>query len=334
MNEASTSPKARCAWRTRAATASKRAQDLQGSQARREDPRELGPDARAMGLVTSTTPRADRMHGVDGERGTAPMTDGSSLDTFRELVTSAFEAARNSGRPDWQVMAAGVLKNRILQATAREFDERAYGAGSFTRLLQLIPDLVEVDHLAQPPAVRFLAHITPGPGDSHVVGMGRLRPDLWDAVLDYSSGGVYVWDGAKAVKANADEAADKPQLPTITAAVMAAWRRDFADRNEGRGLDEWVERGLGTMALPADLRRSWNATVKSKVIGILEPWFMEQGLQLPSDASSDPAARPSATESHEAEELRRFLQRCVAVMKPSELRAMQVPASVALRAKT
>lgn len=278
--------------------------------------------------------RADRMQIVEDERARTPITDGSSLDTFRGLVTSAFEAAHESGRADWQVMTAGVLKNRILQATAREFDESTFGVGSFTRLLHLIPDLVELDDTARPPLVRLLAQMPPATGGGNVVGMGRLRPDLWDAVLDYSSGGVYIWDGARAVNVGANEAEGRLQLPTITSAVMAAWRRDFADKHQERDLDEWVERRLGTMALPADLRRSWNLTLKSKVLEILKQWFVEQGLQLPADASSDPTARPSAKDSHEAEELRRFLLRCVAVMRPSELRAMQVPVAVALRART
>lgn len=122
-------------------------------------------------------------------------------------------------------------------------------------------------------------------------------------------------------------------MPTINAEVMADWRRDFAKENPDRNLTEWVERGLGTMALPPDLQRPWNQTLKSKVVDILAPWFEQQGLSLPANASSDASARPSAKESQDAEELRRFLLRCVAVMKPGELKAMQVPASVALRAK-
>lgn len=275
----------------------------------------------------------DRMSVVDDEQAQTPSTEGSSLDTFRALVTSAFEAARESGRPDWHVMTVGVLKNRILQATAREFDERSYGAASFSRLLRQVPDLVELDDNARPPQVKLLVPVPTTPDVEGVVGSGRLRPDLWDAVLDYSSEGVYVWDGVRAVKVAADAAAGRLQLPTIEAEVMTDWRRDFAASHSGRDLDDWVERGLGTMALPSDLRRSWNLTLKSKVVEILEPWFAEHGLSLPVDISSAPSTQPPAKESQEAEDLRRFLLRCVAVMKPSELKAMQVPASVALRAK-
>lgn len=270
---------------------------------------------------------------VPDETTPPPTTDASTLDTFRALVTSAFEAARESGRSDWQVMTVGVLKNRILQATAREFDERSFGAASFSGLLRQVPDLVELDDTARPPVARLLAPSSSATPAGSVVGGGRLRPDLWDAVLDYSSGEVYVWDGLQAVKVAPGEAAGKPQMPTIKAEVMADWRRGFAKAHPDRDLAEWVERGLGTMALPPDLRRPWNLTLKSKVVDILAPWFEQQGLSLPANASSDASTRPSAKESQEAEELRRFLLRCVAVMKPGELKAMQVPASVALRAK-
>lgn len=270
---------------------------------------------------------------MDEVQAQQPIIEGASLETFRSLVTSAFEAARASGRSDWQVMTVGVLKNRILQATAREFDERSFGAASFSDLLRQVPDLVELDDAARPPVARLLAPSSSATPAGSVVGIGRLRPDLWDAVLDYSSGEVYVWDGVQATKVAPGEAAGKPQLPTIKAEVMAGWRRDFAKAHADRDLAEWVERGLGTVALPPDLRRPWNLTLKSKVVDILAPWFEQQGLSLPAIASFDASTRPSDKESQEAEELRRFLLRCVAVMKPGELKAMQVPASVALRAK-
>lgn len=231
-------------------------------------------------------------------------------------------------------MTAAVLKNRILQATSREFDERDYGATSFGNLLRQVPDLVEFDDTDRPPKARLLDTAAASPAVTSRIGSGRLRSDLWDAVLDYSSEGVYVWDGARAVSVSADEAVGKPQLPTISAAVLSGWRRDFAASHPGRDLDDWAERGLGTMALPGDLRRTWNQTLKSKVLETLEPWFDEQGMALPADVAPEAGSQPSAKDSPEAEDLRKFLLRCVAVMRPSELKAMQVPAAVALRART
>jgi len=226
-------------------------------------------------------------------------------------------------------MTAAVLKNRILQATAREFDERSYGATSFSNLLRQIPDLVELDETDSPPKARLLVPMPPASG----VGSGHLRPDLWDSVLDYSSGGVYVWNGAQAVNVRAEEATGKPQLPTISAEILTKWRRDFAAANPDWDLNDWVERGLRTMMLSADLRKTWSLTLKSKVAEILEAWFKEQGMVPPADLSSDARTQPAAKESQEAEHLRRFLLRCVAVMRPAELKAIQIPASIALRAK-
>lgn len=263
----------------------------------------------------------------------------SPLDELRALVQSAYEAARESGRTDWQVMTTAVLKNRILDATSRQFDERKYGATSITEAIRLIPDLVEIDATARPPVVRLL------PGADHDVArkyagenqqamsVGRVRPDLWDAVLDYSAPGIYVWDGSKAVRVDEAEVGDRPRLPTISPEDMAAWRQAFAAQNADRQLDDWAERGLGTLALPTDLRKPWNHVIKSNMLNILSAWFEEQGLEPPADTLASPVSRRPSPGEVDAEELRRFLSRCVAVMKPSELQAVQIPASVALRVR-
>lgn len=197
----------------------------------------------------------------------------------------------------------------------------------------MVPDLVVLDHAVHPPLVRLVGSPTTAGGLGNVSEQGRLRADLWDAVLDYSSGLTYVWDGTQAVKLGAGDNADGPCLPTISTEVMAGWRRDFAEAHPDRDLSDWVDRGLGTVALPVDLRKVWNLKLKTEVHAILVNWFAEQDIQLPNDISTNPSSRPSLGDSQEAEELRRFLLRCVAVMKPSELRAMQVPVAVALRAR-
>ena len=277
---------------------------------------------------------------VVGTDQTSPHAPGQApLDNLRALVVSAFEAAKESGRADWEVMTTAVLKNRILLATAREFDEHDYGATSFTEAIRQIPDLVELDETTRPPRARLIA-----PGDANgaeaqegdsrpAIAAGRVRNDLWDAVLDYSSAGVYVWDGSRAVRVEADEVGDRPRLPTISSEDMAAWRQAFASEHADRQLDDWAERGLGTLALPADIRGPWNQVIKSNVLGILSAWFDKQGLELPADTLASSASKRPSSDHIEAEELRRFLLRCVAVMKPSELQAVQIPASVAFRAR-
>lgn len=263
----------------------------------------------------------------------------SPLDDLRALVRSAFEAKKESGRADWQVMTTAVLKNRILDATAREFDERDYGATSITEAIRLIPDLVELDETARPPRVTLRPEVVADGPDGHAgpsqpaLSAGRVRPDLWDAVLDYSSPGVSVWDGSKAVRVEENEVGDRPRLPTISADEMTDWRRTFANQNADHQLEDWAERGLGTLALPADLRKPWNHFIKSKALNVLSDWFEKRSLELPADTLASSASKHPSSEQTDAEELRRFLLRCVAVMKPSELKAVQIPASVALRAK-
>lgn len=263
----------------------------------------------------------------------------SPLDDLRALVQSAFEAAKESGRADWQVMTTAVLKNRILDATAREFDERDYGANSIAEAIRLIPDLVELDDTARPPRVTLRPGVVANGAEDHMgqgqlaTSTGRIRPDLWNAVLDYSSPGVFVWDGSKAVGVEENEVGDRPRLPTISPADMTAWRRAFANQYADRQLDDWAERGLGTLALPPDLQKPWNYSIKANALNILSDWFEKQGLELPADALASSASKRPSSDQADAEELRRFLLRCVAVMKPSELKAVQIPASVAFRAK-
>jgi hypothetical protein len=277
---------------------------------------------------------------VVGTDQTSPQVPGEHpLDTLRALVESAFEAAKESGRADWQVMTTAVLKNRILQATAREFDERDYGAASFAEAIRMIPDLIELDETTRPPRAQLLALSAPNGTKTHegegqpAIAAGRVRTDLWDAVLDYTSSDAFVWDGSRAVRVEADEVGDRPRLPTISSEDMAAWRQAFASQHADRQLDDWAERGRGTLALPADLRKPWNQLVKSKALNTLSTWFAGQGLELPADTLAPSASKRISPDHVEAEELRRFLLRCVAVMKPSELKAIQIPASVAFRAR-
>ena len=50
----------------------------------------------------------------------------------QQLIVSAYERARSSGKLDWNKMTMAVLKNRLLDLTQGAFDETTYGATSFT----------------------------------------------------------------------------------------------------------------------------------------------------------------------------------------------------------
>src|SRR5271157_2021777 len=112
-----------------------------------------------------------------------------------DLIERAFGLARQSGKPDWWAMTIPVLKNRLLLLTNKTFKEADFGATSFRDFLNKIPDTVRVDDNS-PPGFVILRSAAPERHErsSQSAFRGeRIRPDLWRAVLDYSSGRKYVW---------------------------------------------------------------------------------------------------------------------------------------------
>ena len=97
-------------------------------------------------------------------------------------------------------MTTAVLKNRLLDLTGRAFDEAAYGATSFMDFVLRNKETLAVDHSTVPPLVELRnAASSRQPSDEavDVKAPHRIRPDLWKAALDYSSGTRYVWDVAR-----------------------------------------------------------------------------------------------------------------------------------------
>jgi len=123
------------------------------------------------------------------------MSDSPSA---RQLVQTAFDRARQSGKPDWWIMAIPVLKNRLLQMTDREFRETNYGARSFRDFIQQHADILRVEETPFPGFV-VLRSAEPEhqPGLAPRGAVLEVSPDLWRAVLDFSSGNKYVWDKSK-----------------------------------------------------------------------------------------------------------------------------------------
>ena len=62
-------------------------------------------------------------------------------------------SARQSGKPEWWVMAIPVLKNRLLQITAQAFKESDFGALTFREFLQNNANVLEIDNSFLPGAV-------------------------------------------------------------------------------------------------------------------------------------------------------------------------------------
>ncbi len=264
------------------------------------------------------------------------MSDADS--DVRDLLKDAFEAARTSGRSTWWEMTAAVLKNRLLQLTRGSFDESQFGAGRFLDLLERYDDFLEIDRSRRPPVVRLKGVAPPQEEAPRHDGRARVRPDLWNAIVDYSSGAVYVWDPAaqRAVALDPEEAlADpRPVLPTITPEDVAAWREDFLKHHRAEvgsrphaGLVAWVERGLSSGALPPALRNLWNGYQRERVVGRLAEWFGENGF----DAPSDIVVFPDAPRGKASPELRRFVVSCIERMTDDELRSLMLPVSAIFR---
>ena len=263
------------------------------------------------------------------------MMRAMAADEFKELLEKAFVSARDSGKRGWNRMTIAVLKNRLLQLTNRTFTESTFGAKSLLELLSRYSELISIDRSTRPPTVEWLdcAAVAPEP-----IRPGRVRADLWRAVLDYTSGTQFEWDMAHA-QARAVPVADPARsLPTINAAILGAWRKSFADdhaatlteADDKERVQGWVEKGLGTQHLPRRLQSAWNAYLKNQVIERLEQWFGTAKVPVPKLTAESREGLPVATTSTA---LRQFVHRCIDTMSDDELEALVLPAGVVFRTR-
>jgi len=242
------------------------------------------------------------------------------------LINTAFRVARDRGKPDWPRMTIAVLKNRLLQLSRNSFNERSYGATSMRELLLRFPTLVtlrdgQVELVSA--ANEAAAESSPSPVRR------RVRPDLWRAIVDYSSGQRYTWDAEQGLARPAQEA-DEIFLPTISQTEMQAWRGEFtALHGSTPALLRWRDDGLGSDALPGALKGEWNGFVKTRVAERLEAWFRDRGEAPPKVLEAPPATAPPVSR---VERLRRLVLDCVAVMTEDELTELRLSPDLLLRA--
>ncbi len=256
----------------------------------------------------------------------------------KHLIVQAFSLARERGKPDWSRMSVAVLKNRMIQLSHGDFDESQFGARTFREFIAQFPELVQLEDGASGSTVKFVGSSHPQPTDAAapmLLGSGRLREDLWSAVMDYSGGVPYFWDGEKAVRqADAPEGAHK--LPTINEAELASWRAEFTqsivDRlpaETAQRVREWQQNGSPTFALPPMLRVRWNTELKRRAAERLLAWFSEVRIEPPADMFRTPeSARATSVEI-----LRATIVECVRVMTQEELAEVRLPAAVVARAR-
>jgi hypothetical protein len=259
----------------------------------------------------------------------------SELQSAHQLIEQAFEQARRSGKPDWWLMAIPVLKNRMLQITGRRFREADYAAKSFREFLRNIADLIEVHETPLPGHVALRSAATVElPSNEPKSPHPDIRPDLWEAVLDFSSGTRYIWDAAQGqARAAAREDEHAVQLPTITAEEFDGWRRDFAeqyrpaDEPTFKQLEHWRDLRLPTLALPPACRGLWNKHLKEHVKQRLSRWFGDNQL---GDVPNLPIP-PKQAPNDELQKLRDFVIRCVQHMSKAELEDLRLTSPSVLR---
>jgi hypothetical protein len=256
----------------------------------------------------------------------------------QELIERAFTQARRSGKPEWWVMAIPVLKNRLLQITGQKFKEAEFGASSFREFLQHQTDVLQIDDSFMPGAVTLKsANKLTAPSSTATQPRDRIRPDLWRAVLDYSSGNSYVWDPASSTAIVGSKTDDALSLPTLSAEAFKEWKGEFlatlsAQESEGSRLKEWQEHSLPSVVLPSVVRFSWNRFVKQKVQTTLMEWFEKHHIAAPSLTQLQAASTENSQD--ETERIREFVIECVKKMSKEELERLSIPSGAAFRVRS
>lgn len=181
-------------------------------------------------------------------------------------------------------MIAAVLRNRLLQLTNHRFQIQDFGTSSLIELVSRYGDLVAIDRTIKPMVLEWL-----GPAPAPEPGASRVRPDLWQAILDLASGSQYEWDVATRRARSVAKADPKLKLPTVDSATLAAWRSAFATAQEAKLTDPrdqerlraWLATSNGRQGLPGALRARWNDYLKQEVVARLTSWFRDSGHELP-----------------------------------------------------
>lgn len=268
-----------------------------------------------------------------------------TLDEARDLVKAAFENARLTGREDWQRMSVGVLKNRLLDASNRQFDESDFGAVNMVGFVRLMPDLLSLDASQRQPAAVLTDPQTIGlhldseaaPESATAARTERVRHDLWRAIIDYRSQRNYFWDSRLGIARTSNDEIVEPRLPTLTLEESQAWRVEFIaglqginPEDQGR-VAEWAEREYGTAYLPPSLRGPWNGFVRERVVERLHSFFETNGLAVPGDLVGEVVRDVREPSAPDRDTLRDLIHACVDLMTRSELEALKLDVGLVVR---
>lgn len=292
--------------------------------------------------VNAQTP-TDRITWAQAAAALDGVTPAGDLSVARQLLLRAFEAARSSGRNDWDRTTPAVLKNRLLDQTHKAFRETDYGAPSFGYFVSMFPDLIAVELVeGRQPILRIreeaLSDLERLPSYRiRPPAYVRLRPDLWKAFCDFRSGRTYVWNVGLSVAEEGQPGEGRILIPTLTAVEETSWREHFQSNIEGdlspeeqTALAEWVTKRLPTVTLPVQVRGPWNGYLRDRVIEKIQQFF-DENQAVPPPHIVERADAPRHERSSEVNRLRTFVQRCVAEMSQEELSALLLPAGVVAR---
>jgi hypothetical protein len=253
----------------------------------------------------------------------------------KALVIAAFESARKAKKPDWYRMNSSVLKNRIL-AARKSFDLRDYGVESFPEFIRLCEDIVVYDPSTRPPSVMFKQDQATPERQQPPRGQWRVRPDLWTAAIDYSSGRKYVWDkGLEAAREATDGDDQELVISPVTQEDVKAWRESFCDQvaagvdpDVRERLDHW-RNDLQQKTVPHSLFVQWNEFQKQRVMSHVGDWFRRRQMSVPPDIRHDVVGGVVPTN---VTALRRMIVRVVHAMTQRELEDLKLPAAAVHRA--
>lgn len=248
--------------------------------------------------------------------GAMPTQPPLSITEVHDVVLEAFAKARSTGRQDWRTMTLAVLKNRMLQLSKGRFDERALGATGFYEFVTAqLNTLVKVTGTR----AELLVDLAEEPAAiEDAAPRRRLRSDLWNAVIDFTSGRTYYWNPtARRVEQGVGE---RP-LPTISADDNKRWHEEFARAVAPDGaLARWIEGAGGMKTLPFRFRGQWRSFLQRQVEQRLRNWFEQNKLPAP--------------ELYEAESpLRKWLLRSIEQMSDAELEEITLPVRVLARSR-
>jgi hypothetical protein len=208
------------------------------------------------------------------------------------LIERAFDQALKSKGPAAQTMTVAVLNNRLLELTNRTFKASDFGATSLRELLGALAPEIQVSGHHNSQLVRLHQReaddgaFAPGTDDSEAPPAliasdgGRIRADLWNALMDYASRRRYVWDERRRIAREATPEDQGLPFPTLRPDELDRGRSEFVSNHQGvlstadaTLASRWRDQRLPTFSLPLSLQQDWNRELTRRARQRLNAFF-------------------------------------------------------------